>query len=135
LEIILTNQPGEAQRLFKALEEFAAEHDLPAKAVQAADLALEEHVTNVLNHGYTDTAPHEICVRLSCIDRLFAIEVKDDGRPFNPLEQPEVDTTIPLEERPMGGLGIHLMRKFMDSLEYRRVGEHNLLRMTKRLEV
>ena len=135
LEIILKNQPGETQRLFPALEQFATEHALPAKAVQAADLALEEHVTNVLNHGYTDGAVHEISVRFSCIDRVFEIQVEDDGRPFNPLEQPEVDTSIPLEERPVGGLGVHLMRKFMDALEYQRVGERNVLRMTKRLEV
>jgi len=134
LEIILKNQPAEIQQLFKALQKFAAQHDLPAKAVQAADLALEEHVTNVLKHGYTDEAVHEIRVRFSCIDRRLGIEVEDDGRPFNPLEQPEVDTSVPLEERPVGGLGVHLMRQFMDALEYDRVGDRNVLRMTKRLE-
>jgi anti-sigma regulatory factor (Ser/Thr protein kinase) len=134
LEIVLTNRPEEKRRLHQALESFAAEHCLPAKVLQAADLALEEHVTNVFKHAYTDTAPHEIRVRLSRGGGALHVEVEDDGRAFNPLEAPPVDTSIPLEERPIGGLGIHLMRRFMDELDYRREGSRNILRMTKRLE-
>jgi anti-sigma regulatory factor (Ser/Thr protein kinase) len=134
LEIVLTNRPGEKPRLLKALEAFAAEHRLPAKVFQAADLALEEHVTNVLHYAYADTALHKICVRLSCDELALLVEVEDDGRAFNPLDQPRVDTSVPLEQRPVGGLGIHLMRQFMDTLDYRREGGRNILRMTKRLE-
>jgi anti-sigma regulatory factor (Ser/Thr protein kinase) len=134
LEIVLTNRPEEQPRLLRALEAFAAEHRLPAKVLQAADLALEEHVTNVLKYAYVDTAPHEIRVCLSCDGGALYVEVADDGRAFNPLEVPPVDTSIPLEERPIGGLGIHLMRRFMDTLDYRRESGRNILRMTKRLE-
>jgi anti-sigma regulatory factor (Ser/Thr protein kinase) len=134
LEIVLTNRPEERPRLLRALEAFAAEHRLPAKVFQAADLALEEHMTNVFKHAYADTALHEIRVRLSCDGGALYVEVEDDGRAFNPLEAPPVDTSIPLEERPIGGLGIHLMRRFMDELDYRREGARNILRMTKHLE-
>ena len=134
MEIVLTNRPEEKPRLFRALEAFAAEHRLPAKVLQAADLVLEEHVTNVLQYAYADTALHEIRVRLSCDEGALHVEVEDDGRAFNPLEAPPVDTSIPLEERSIGGLGIHLMRRFMDTLDYRREGSRNILRMTKRLE-
>jgi serine/threonine-protein kinase RsbW len=61
-------------------------------------------------------------------------EVEDDGQPFNPLEAPEVDTTKPLEERTIGGLGIHLVRKLMDGLDYQRQGDRNLLTMKKKTE-
>jgi anti-sigma regulatory factor (Ser/Thr protein kinase) len=134
LEIVLTNRPEEKPRLLRALEAFAAEHRLPAKVLQAADLVLEEHVTNVLQYAYADTSLHEIRVRLSCDEGALHVEVEDDGRAFNPLEAPPVDTSIPMEERPIGGLGIHLMRRFMDGLDYRREGARNILRMTKRLE-
>ena len=134
MEIVLTNRPEEKPRLLRALEAFAAEHRLPAKVLQAADLVLEEHVTNVLQYAYADTALHEIRVRLSCDEGALHVEVEDDGRAFNPLEAPPVDTSIPMEERPIGGLGIHLMRRFMDGLDYRREGARNILRMTKRLE-
>jgi anti-sigma regulatory factor (Ser/Thr protein kinase) len=134
VEIVLTNRPEEKPRLLRALEAFAAEHRLPAKVLQAADLVLEEHVTNVLQYAYADTSLHEIRVRLSCDEGALHVEVEDDGRAFNPLEAPPVDTSIPMEERPIGGLGIHLMRRFMDGLDYRREGARNILRMTKRLE-
>jgi serine/threonine-protein kinase RsbW len=55
------------------------------------------------------------------------VEVEDDGRPFNPLEAPPPDIGKPLAEREVGGLGIHLVRKMMDELEYRRENDKNLL--------
>jgi len=133
LEIILKNRPEEKKRLLQALQGFAVEHQLPAPAIQAADLALEEHLTNVMSYGYTDAASHDIHIRLSCDDRSLLIEVEDDGREFDPLTCPKVDTSVPLDERNIGGLGIHLMRQFMDALEYRREGDRNILRLTKRL--
>lgn len=133
MEIVLQNQPEEKPRLLEALKTFAAEHHLPAKVRQAVDLALEEHLTNVMRYAYADTACHEIRIHLSCDARTLHVEVEDDGRAFNPVEAPAVDTSIPLEQRPIGGLGIHFMRQFMDTLEYRHEGGRNILRMTKRL--
>lgn len=62
-------------------------------------------------------------------------EVEDDGRPFNPLEAPEPDLAAPVEERKVGGLGIHLIRNMMDHLEYRRLQGTNLLVMKKKVPV
>jgi anti-sigma regulatory factor (Ser/Thr protein kinase) len=134
LEIVLTNRPDQQKRLLQALKGFAAEHRLPVKVLQAADLALEEHLTNVLKYAYSDDALHEIRVRLSCDEQALHVEVEDDGRAFNPLEVPPAETSVPLEQRPVGGLGIHLMRKLMDALDYSREGDRNILRMAKRLE-
>ena len=117
-----------------AFQLFSAKHHLPAGVHQAADLALEEHVTNVLKYAYSDSASHEIRVRLSCNAQALLVEVEDDGRAFNPLDLAPVDISAPLEQRPIGGLGIHLMRQFMDALDYRREGGRNILRMTKRLD-
>ena len=133
MEIVLKNQPCEKQKAAQALEQFGRDHQLPAAAVHAADLALEEHLTNLMTHGFADDLEHQITVRFS-VASDFVIEVEDDGRPFNPLTQPEVDTSVPLSLKPVGGLGIHLMRRFMDGLDYRREGARNILRMTKRLE-
>lgn len=134
MQVRLINQPKERQRLLESLQAFAREHRLPAQVLQAADLALEEHLTNVMNYGYKDARPHEILIRLEIVGGAFQIEVEDDGKSFNPLEQPEVDTTIPLSERPLGGLGIHLIRRFMDELAYRREGGRNILQMRKRMQ-
>lgn len=61
------------------------------------------------------------------------IDVEDDGRPFNPLEAPEVDTTTSLVDRLIGGLGIHLVRKVTDGLEYKRLGDKNLFTLKKKI--
>ena len=134
MELVFKNRPEERQRLRRAVEEFAREHQVPNRALQAADLALEEHLTNVLAYGYEDKAAHGIVVRLTIEGRCLQIEVADDGRPFNPLSQPAPDTSLPLEQRPLGGLGIHLIRQFMDELDYRREAGKNILRMRKRLD-
>jgi len=150
----LTNQPEEKQKLLQALQEFARDHRLPKKVLQAADLSLEEHLTNIMKYGFDDAQVHEIMVRLEMVDgsaceigagevgsdsrglisqAMFQIEVEDDGRAFNPLEYPEPDLNLPLSERPIGGLGIHLIRKFMDELGYRRKDGRNVFQMRKKV--
>ena len=131
VQVALINQPAEKQKMLQALQAFARDHRLPQKVLQAADLALEEHLTNVMKYGFDDAQPREILVRLEIIDGEFQIEVEDDGKPFNPLEHPEPDLNLPLSERPLGGLGIHLIRKFMDELGYRREGGRNVFQMRK----
>jgi anti-sigma regulatory factor (Ser/Thr protein kinase) len=133
VEVVLTNQPEERQRLAALLETFAREHHLPRPVLQAADLALEEHLTNVMSYGYTGAGRREILVRLEVKDGWLLVEVSDDGKEFNPLEQPPVDLSLPLEQRPIGGLGVHLMRQCMDDLAYERVAGRNVLRMKKRV--
>ena len=133
MEIVLTNQSAQRRDLVAALEAFAREHRLAASVRQAADLALEEHLTNVLRYGCEDARRHEIRVRLGLEEGCLVIEVQDDGRAFDPLQGPKVDTSVPLESKPIGGLGIHLIRTFMDEVKYRREAGCNILRMRKRL--
>jgi anti-sigma regulatory factor (Ser/Thr protein kinase) len=133
VQVVLENRPKEQQRLLRALEEFAAANHLPATVRQAADLALEEHLTNIISYAHDDNLPHPIRIQLELVEDQLVVEVRDQGKPFNPLLRPQVDTTVPLEAKPIGGLGIHLMRRFMDKLEYRREGGQNILTMRKRL--
>jgi anti-sigma regulatory factor (Ser/Thr protein kinase) len=71
-------------------------------------------------------------VRLEINPPELRVEVADDGCPFNPLEHPSPDVSLPLDQRPIGGLGIYMMRKSLDQLEYRREQERNVLVMVKR---
>jgi anti-sigma regulatory factor (Ser/Thr protein kinase) len=134
VEIILTNKPEEKPRLVAALEQFAQANRLPRAVVQAADLALEEHLTNILHYAYDDSRPHEILVRFALEQGQLQVEVEDSGKPFNPLDRPEADISLPLESKPIGGLGIHLIRRFMDEVRYRRERDKNILHMRKRLD-
>ena len=133
MQVVLKNKPEEKRKLLAALQGFAQAENLPAGVLQAADLALEEHLTNLMNYAYDDTLSHEILVRCAVDQDILVIEVEDDGAPFNPLLSPEVDTSVPLKDKPIGGLGIHLIRRFMDELHYRREAGRNILSMRKRL--
>lgn len=93
-------------------------------------LVLEEAVTNVINYAFSDRPPpHVIRVKLDiAIERIVA-EIVDNGRPFDPLARPEPDLSRPIEEREPGGLGIHLMRRMTDRIEYQRKDGDNRLRL------
>jgi phosphoserine phosphatase RsbU/P len=127
VSVQLGNDLSEIQRLNQIVSEFAVQHHLAAELAFRVNLVLEEIVTNVISYGYDDRLEHEISVRLSWQDPRIELEVKDDGRPFNPLEAPQPETGRPLIEKPVGGWGIHLIRRMMDHLEYRREGDKNCL--------
>jgi anti-sigma regulatory factor (Ser/Thr protein kinase) len=96
-------------------------------------LALEEHLANIVAHGGDPGPAGTITVRFALEPEALRVEIEDDARPFNPLDAPEVDTALPLEEKPVGGLGILLIRKSVDELEYGRAGNRNVLVMKNRL--
>ena len=133
MQAVLTFKPADRHKVVAVLQDFARSAQLPPAILQAADLCLEEHITNVIQHGLAGDGPHELVVQLTLDQDCFIAEVKDDGKAFDPLKNPEVNTAIPLDQRPVGGLGIHLMRRFMDALEYRREGGQNVLTMRKHL--
>lgn len=120
-------------RVAPALAAFGQQEKLQSKVIQAADLALEEHLTNVMSYAFDDQSIHIIVVRLTISNGSLQMEVEDDGRSHNPLEFPLVDTRVPLDEKQVGGLGVHLIRTFMDEVDYRRESGKNILRMRKRL--
>jgi phosphoserine phosphatase RsbU/P len=133
VEIKLHNKLSELASANQTVTEFGQQHGLPDSVLHDFNLALGEILTNIISYGYTDSGEHEIAVRLSIEPGEMRVDIEDDGKPFNPLEAPEVDTTSPLEERAVGGLGVHLVRKLTDGLEYRRHEGKNLLVMKKHL--
>ena len=133
VELRLANNLAALADLADRVERFGVEHRLPASVVNALNVALDEAVSNAINHGYDAGVGGEIAVRLRRRPDSVLVEVEDDGRPFDPLQAPPPDLTLPLEQRPVGGLGIHLIRNLMDELSYARVGGRNVLKMAKHL--
>lgn len=117
--------------LAREIAAFGARRRLPDDLLHDVRLALEEVVVNVIHYAYEDALEREIAVRMVVKEGEIVLEVRDDGRPFNPLDAPPPDLDKPPEERGVGGLGIFLARKFMDSVEYARVGGENVLVMKK----
>ena len=131
-EYRLRNDLAEARRSGGWIQSFAETAPLSPDARNAFDLALTEWITNVISYAYEDDEEHWISVRFLTAPSQARVEVEDDGRAFNPLDLPPVDTTVPLEQRPVGGLGVHMIRQLMDSVEYRRADGRNILTLTRR---
>jgi len=108
-----------------------AERATPGELQYFANLAIEEVATNCIKYGYDDPKDHVIDVTLSFSAGALLITVVDDGHPFDPLQAPKPDMSLPAEERPVGGLGIHLLRQMCDSMEYVREGGKNSLTLRK----
>ena len=123
----------ELSRFHPFLERFAAEHQLPSAVRNALDLAVTEWLTNVINYGFANDEHGRIDLKLFCSGSEVRVEVADTGRPFNPLDHPLVDISVPLTDKPIGGLGIHMIRSLMDRLIYTRERGKNLLTLIKSL--
>ena len=89
-------------------------------------------MTNIISHAYDDEDEHQIAIRVALDGEGVAVRVEDDGRAFNPLDVPRPDLGLDLAKRPIGGLGVHIVRSVMDALEYRRENDRNILIMRKR---
>ena len=133
VELRLANDLAGLADLADWAERFGATHRLSAGVVNALNVVLDEAVSNPIHHGYDAGVGGEIVVRLRRASDRVEVEVEDDGRPFDPLQAPPPDLTLPLERRPIGGLGIHLIRNLMDEVDYARQGGRNVLKMAKRL--
>jgi len=110
---------------------FLEETGIPADATFAANLSLEEMITNSIKYGYREEDAHEIKIRITVAPTSFTLEIFDDGEEFDPFEQPPPDLTLPAEERPIGGLGIHLVKNLMTSCHYERNDAINHVTLTK----
>lgn len=129
----LRNNYIELPRLKEAVHRYCHLRGLPSNVLFALDLSLDEILTNVISYGYDDEHEHRITVEIHSTAAFVEVEVKDDGKPFNPLEHQCHHTESALTDRPVGGLGIHLVRSYMDEMRYRREGERNCLTMRKNL--
>ncbi len=131
LDLTLNSSMAEIVRLNEAFERFAVDHGFSAESQSAANLALEEVVTNVIMHAFNGADGQTVVIKLAVKNGLLEMTVVDSAPPFNPLTAPEADVTRPLEQRRPGGLGIRLLRRMVDRLEYERANGQNQLRMWK----
>ena len=127
LTLTLKNDPSEIGRLVDLLEAFGPQSGLTDDATFKLTLALDEIVANVVRHGFDDDREHRIEVKVTVDDRTVTASVEDDGLEFDPREAPVPDLDLPIEMRKPGGLGMHLVRATMDSVEYRRQDGRNIL--------
>ena len=97
------------------------------------NLAVEEAVVNVMNYAYPEGTVGEVWIDASVADGLLTITIADRGSPFDPTGKEDPDINLPAEERSIGGLGILLVRQFMDTVTYQHTDGKNILTLVKKI--
>jgi anti-sigma regulatory factor (Ser/Thr protein kinase) len=125
----LENRPEDMERVMDDVDALLETKPVSPKRKYAVRLALDELLTNVIKYAHADGQVHPIHLHLDT-GQPFALTIEDDGRPFNPLEDaPPPVLDGPVEDRPIGGLGLHLLQSMGMKLAYRRENDRNRLRV------
>ena len=133
LSLVLKNDLSELARIAEAIEAHGEGRDWPMKWVLNVNLSLDELITNVISYGYEDSGEHEIRITLTERDGTLEVVLEDDGVAFDPLsEAPEPDLAASVEERRIGGLGVHFVKSLMDEVSYERRDGRNCLTLIQR---
>lgn len=130
-QLTIRNAVDELNRVVVLLEQLEEECQLPAGSMLPINLVLEEALSNVIFYAYEAGSSQEIHIEIEYVAPRLKITIKDTGKAFDPTQKEDPNLHLPVEERPIGGLGIFLMRKIMDEISYERLGKENILRMTK----
>ena len=132
-EVTLNTRLEEIPLAHEALDAFATRHALPVPMLGRLHVAIEEHLSNIISYGYDPGQGGTIRVHFELAFPFLRVKIEDDGRRFNPMDAPPVDTSLALDKKPVGGLGVHLLRKCVDELSYSRCGERNVLSLASRV--
>jgi anti-sigma regulatory factor (Ser/Thr protein kinase) len=124
--------PEDVMRAVEALQEFARAKQLEEKDIFGLALALEECGSNVVNHALRRDPQQKFRVTIEHLDGTVTIELRDRGPAFDPTRAPMAESVEAHEDRPPGGWGIQLVRRYMDEIHYRRESGENVLRLVKR---
>ena len=129
--ITLKNDVKEVEELGSFVKQVAESLSLDKSLTGRLRLAVEETVVNVMEYAYPQGTTGDVNIRVTSNGRRLKFIISDSGIPFNPTEVTAADTTLSAEERPIGGLGILLVRELMDSINYERINGQNVLTLTK----
>jgi sigma-B regulation protein RsbU (phosphoserine phosphatase) len=132
--IVLPNDIQEVPKLTDFVGEVCEDMGFDEETTKQVKLAIEEAVVNVMNYAYSPGQRGDVTIEAASNDTRLKFTIIDSGKPFDPTVQADVDTTLPASERRIGGLGIHLVRQIMDSINYERVDSLNILTLRKNVK-
>lgn len=131
--LLITNELNQLVLLEDFLGKVAAEYNLSGRLLMNLKLAMEEAVTNIILYAYPGEKNKDISISLSYNDKELRIVITDSGIAFDPMNKPDPDLSLPPDERPIGGLGIYLVKQLMTDVTYHRSGDKNILTMVKHI--
>ena len=127
----LTGGRADFPHVLDAIEAELAARGVPPAAIGPVLIASDEVVSNILDHGGGDGRSPRVEIGVSVRDGAVTVQIDDDGPAFDPTRAAAPDTGLSVEDRQVGGLGIHLVRKLMDAVGYDRIDGRNRLRFSK----
>lgn len=133
-QIILPNDVQEVPRMAEFVETICDEAGVDMATAMQLNLAIEEAVVNVMNYAYPAGTRGDVCLAASAEGDTLTFVLSDSGTPFDPTAQEDADTSLSVEERPIGGLGIFLVKQLMDTVSYQYTEGKNVLTLTKQLK-
>ena len=131
VKLTVKNRIEDLLRVNSIFESFATQHDIGGKLRYHLLVSIEEILTNIIKYGFDEQGVHPIHITFRNDSGAIEMEFEDRGREFDPLEVGEPDLDTPIEDRQLGGLGIHLVKNMVDVAQYRRVGDRNILLLRK----
>ncbi len=131
IELSLVNDLRELAVAAERVDAFCAEHGLSPDVAFAVNVSVDELLTNTISYGFDDGGRHRIEMTVRMEGSVLVVELADDAKPYDPTTAPHPDIAAPIEERPIGGLGVHFVRELMDGFRYRRSDGRNIVTLTK----
>ena len=131
--LTLPNDIETIPQLSEFVETFCEEQMVDMSITLSLNLASEEAVVNVMSYAYPAGTYGEVLVKAIADDKVLTFIISDNGIPFDPTAKADVDTSLSAEERPIGGLGIHLVKQIMDSVDYQYTDGRNVLTLKKNI--
>ena len=131
LEMVVQNRLPEIERFKKSFNTFSEQYDIPTPVRRKMNVVFDELLNNIITYAYRDEDEHSIEIKVELSRDRLTVSITDDGIPFNPFGIETPDTKLSLEERKIGGLGVHLVRKVMDKVSYQRRIDKNVITLVK----
>jgi anti-sigma regulatory factor (Ser/Thr protein kinase) len=131
VKLTVKNRIEDLLRVNSIFESFATQHEIGGRLRYHLLVSIEEILTNIIKYGFDEQGVHPIHITFRLVLENVEMEFEDRGREFNPLEVDEPNLETAIEDRQLGGLGIHLVKKMVDVAQYRREGDRNILLLRK----
>jgi serine/threonine-protein kinase RsbW len=135
VDLVIHNDLSEIVVVRDALDQLGGELEVPARALMQLQVALDEIVSNVVKYSWRDGGKHKFLVRITVSATGVALDIFDDGQPFDPREAPEPNPPVEGRRPRPGGVGIHMIKKLVDGFAYERIDGRNHTSLTKNCAV